>query len=119
MLSVANISRQFRVLLTALTLLCVVALNHREFTTYTPAPAAKTSHQLHKAAAKHQSTVKQKVTLEAPHAYLVLQLATFTEFLRVDFLPLVTPSLHLFRLPNPVTGFFQVFLSSVIQAQAP
>jgi hypothetical protein len=115
----ATISRHLRVMLTALTLLCVVALNHREVTTYTAAPEAKTAHQLHKTTAERQGTIKQKVSLEAPHAYLVLQLATFTDFLRVDFISPVTPVLNRFRLPRPVTGFFKVFLSAAIQANAP
>lgn len=119
MLPLANISRHFRVILTALTLLCVMALNHREVTTYVSAPAAGSSQQLHTATAERHGTVTQKVSLEAPHAYLVLQLATFTDFFRVTFHCPVTTLLHYCRLPEPVTGIFSIFFSTLIQAQAP
>jgi hypothetical protein len=119
MQQVANISRHLRVLLTALTLLCVVVLNHREVTTYTAAREAKTAHQFHKTTADRQDAVKQKVSLEAPHAYLVLQLAPITDFLRFDFKAPFSPVRHRLRLPNPVPGFFKTFLSAAIQANAP
>jgi hypothetical protein len=119
MQKVANIARHFRVMLTALTLLCVMVLNHREVTTYTAAPEAQTAHQLHKTAADRHGAVKQKVSLEAPHAYLVLQLATFTDFFTPDFSSPLIQALPLVRLPDPVSGFFKVFLSAAIQANAP
>jgi hypothetical protein len=106
-------------MLTAITLLCVVALNHREVTTYTAAPEANTAQQLTKTAAERHGVVKQKVTLEAPHAFLVLQLAACTDFLRVDLMSPVAPVLHRLGLPSPVTGFFKIFLSAAIQANAP
>jgi hypothetical protein len=115
----ANISRHLRVMLTAITLLCVVALNHREVTTYASAPETQKTHQLHKTAAERHGTVKQKVSLEAPHAYLVLQMAACTDFLQVAFISPLTPLLNRFGLPNPVTGFFKIFLSATIQANAP
>ena len=119
MLPLANISRHLRVLLTAITLLCVVALNHREVTTYASAPEARKTQQLHKTAAEGHDTVKQKVSLEAPHAYLVLQIAACTDFLPVAFTTPLRPLLNRFGLPNPVTGFFKIFLSAAIQANAP
>jgi hypothetical protein len=119
MQKMANISRHIRVILTALTLLCVVGLNHREVTTYTAIPETGTAQQVHKTAAARQGTIKQKVSLEAPHAFLVLQLATFPDFARIDFMAPVTPVLNRFRLPKPVSGFFKTFLSAAIQANAP
>lgn len=119
MLPTADISRHLRLMLTALTLLCVMALNHRELTTYTAAPEAKTTQQLHHTAADQHGTVKQKVSLEAPHAYLVLQLAACTDLVSFDFVSPVTQVLNRLRLPHPVTGFFKIFLSAVIQAKAP
>jgi hypothetical protein len=115
----ADISRHLRLILTALTLLCVMALNHREVTTFTAAPKAKTTQQLHNTAADQHGTIKQKVSLEAPHAYLALQLATCTDLLKLDFAAPATPVLNRLRLPHPVTGFFKIFLSAVIQAKAP
>jgi hypothetical protein len=106
-------------MLTAITLLCVVALNHREVTAYPAAPEAQTAQQLHKTAAERHGTLKQKVSLEAPHAHLVLELAAYPDFLRVDFVSPVTPVLNQYRLPNPVTGFFKIFLAAAIQANAP
>jgi len=119
MLPLANISRHLRLMLTALTLLCVMVLNHREVTTFAAAPKAQTSQQLHHTAAEQHGTIKQKVSLEAPHAFLVLQLAACTDFLRVDLMSPVAPVLHRLGLPSPVTGFFKIFLSAVIQAKAP
>jgi hypothetical protein len=115
----ANISRHLRLMLTAVTLLCVMALNHREVTTYACAPDAAASQQLHKSAAEHHGTVKEKVSLEAPHAYLQLQLAICTDFIRAVFRSPVTPLVNRLRLPNPATGFFKIFLSAAIQANAP
>ena len=119
MLPLANISRHLRLMLTALTLLCVMALNHREVTTYAAAPEAKPAQQLHKTAADQHGTIKQKVSLEAPHAYLILELAATADLLEVDLAAPATALLHRLRLPHPVTGFFSIFLSTVIQAQAP
>jgi hypothetical protein len=107
------------VLLTAITLLCVVALNHREVTTYASAPETQQTHQLRKTAAEHHDTVKQKVSLEAPHAYLVLQMATCTDFLQAAIIPPFRPLLNRLGLPNPAPGFFKIFLSAAIQANAP
>jgi hypothetical protein len=115
----ANISRHLRLMLTAITLLCVMALNHREVTTYACAPEASTSQQLHKSTAEHHGTVKQKVSLEATHAYLQLQLAICTDFSRATLLAPITPLLTRLRLPNPAPGFFKVFLFAAIQANAP
>lgn len=116
MLLTATISRHLRLMLTAITLLCVVALNHREVTTYVCAPEA---HQVHTAAAERHSTVKEKVSLEAPHAYLVLEMVAGNDFVPLAFIPPVAPLLHWFGRSNPVTGFFKIFLSGVIQAMAP
>ena len=115
----ANITRHLRLMLTAITLLCVMALNHRVVTTYASAPEASTSQQLQKSNAGQHATVKQKVSLEATHAYLQLQLAICTDFSGTAFSFPVTPLLSRLGLPNPVAGFFKIFLSAAIQANAP
>lgn len=119
MLPLAHISRHLRLMLTALTLLCVMALNHREVTTYAGAAKASSSQQVQKSASERHGTVKQKVSLEAPHAFLVLQLDACTNLLRVSFTPPARPELAPLSLAAPASGFFKTFLSAVIQAQAP
>lgn len=120
MLSLTHISRHLRLMLTALTLLCVMALNHREVTTYVGAAKAGTGQQVQKTATERHGTVKQKVSLEAPHAFLVLQLDACTHnLLRVAFPLPASPVLATLPLTAPVSGFFKTFLSALIQAQAP
>ncbi|MGV3502200.1 MAG: hypothetical protein ACO1O1_00720 [Adhaeribacter sp.] len=119
MLPLPNISRHIRVMLTALTLLCVMALNHREVTTYVAAANTKSGQQVQKTAAERHGTVKQKVSLEAPHAFLVLQLAACASLPRVEFTPPVTVEPAALPFSSPIRGFFKTFLSAAIQAQAP
>ncbi len=82
MANVRTISHPFRFLVTAVTLLCVLLLNHQEITTYRPAPVKLpgTNTQLHKSAQK-QAVVKQKVSFEATTSYLLMPLAQFTDWL--------------------------------------
>jgi len=114
-----NISKNLRLLLTAITLLLVVGLNNREVTTYV-APDAATTHQLNKSAAAEHGTVKQKVLLEGTASYLVLVLAALPNgFLHLDF-PRPLPAIMIFCRPGfIVTGFFKTFLSTAIQPNAP
>jgi hypothetical protein len=116
----AYIWKQLRVVITAITLLCVVSLNNREVTTFVQAPDNPTAQQVNKSAAtERHHIVKQKVSLEATPSYLVLQLANFTHFLRIVFQPPVFSVLVPFKPSLPVIRFFQIFLSAAIQPNAP
>jgi len=114
-----NISKNLRLLLTAITLLLVVGLNNREVTTYV-APDAATTHQLNKSATADHGTVKQKVLLEGTASYLILELAALpNDFLSVDF-PRPLPAVIIFYRPAFIAaGFFKTFLATAIQPNAP
>ena len=114
-----NISKNLRLLLTAVTLLLVMGLNNREVTTYV-APDAATAHQLNKSAAADHGTVKQKVLLEGTASYLILELAALPNgFLHLDF-PRPLPAVITFCRPGfTLAGFFKTFLLAAIQPNAP
>ena len=104
----------------AITLLCVIALNNREVTIFKSVPENQAAHQVNKsAAAERQTTVKQKVSLEATPSYVVLQIAAYTSFLHVVFeRPVFAAVIHQY-FARPATGFFKLFLVSSIQPNAP
>ncbi|WP_034256532.1 hypothetical protein [Adhaeribacter aquaticus] len=114
----ANISKNLRLLFTAITLLFVVGLNNREVTTYTKSEATS-GHQINKSAADTHGTLKQKVSLEATTSYIVLQLAFFTDFIYYHFTPPVNTFDSSYNLISTVTGFFSLLLATVIQPNAP
>ncbi|MDB5261775.1 MAG: hypothetical protein JWQ14_1056 [Adhaeribacter sp.] len=119
MLFPVKIVKHFRLVLTAITLLFVVGLNNREVTTFAPAPEAKTGQQINKSAADRNGTVKQKISFEATSSFVVLQLAVVPEFLQVSFIKPLFLHLSPTCLSGLVTGFFKIFLSTAIQANAP
>lgn len=120
MINPANITKQLQIALMAITLLCVIALNNREVTTFKPVPETQAAHQVNKSAAtEQQTTVKQKVSLEATPSYIVLQIAACHSLLPVVFQrPVFTAVIH-YYFTSPAAGFFKLFLVSSIQPNAP
>lgn len=115
-----HIFKQLRVVFTAITLLCVVALNNREVTTYTAAQTAP-AHQVDKSAAAQQhGTIKQKVSLEGTASYLILQLAALPGILpELDFPQPFAFIITFYQRAFSVAGFFKIFFSAAIQPNAP
>lgn len=104
----------------AITLLCVVALNNREVTTYTTAPEANTTQQVNASnAATRHGVVKQKVSLEATYSYVVLQLAACTNIVPLVFRKPVDYFTPAYPAIRPGVAFFKIFLSAAIQPNAP
>lgn len=75
MAGIRTIAQHIRVLLTAVTLLCVLLLNHREITTYRPAPVSSAAEPQLQSSEKEPAVVKQKISFEATAADLVLLIA--------------------------------------------
>ena len=119
MLLPVNIVRHLRLVLMAITLLFVVGLNNREVTTFAAAPEATAGQQVDQSAGERNGTVKQKVSFEATPSYVVLQLAAVPGFLNLNFAkPLLQPLTPTYP-SRIVAGFFKIFLSGAIQANAP
>ena len=120
MMRPADITKQLRIALMAITLLCVIALNNREVTTFRSVPETQAAHQVNKSApTERQTTVKQKVSLEATPSYVVLQIATYSSFLHVVFERSEFASVIHHYFARPAAGFFKLFLVSSIQPNAP
>ena len=115
----ANIAQHFKVVFLAITLLCVVSLNNREVNTYVPAAKSQTAEQVNKSAADRHGSFKQKVSFEATPSYVILQLATCPEVLRVVFATAIVPIMSAPAPAGTLYTFFSRFLASVIQPNAP
>ncbi|MDX5348922.1 MAG: hypothetical protein LPJ89_09320 [Hymenobacteraceae bacterium] len=116
---VSSIAKQFRLIFTSLTLLCALALNNRELTTYTLPVSLPVQEQAVQPKEQKQTEVKQKVTFEATSSYVVLHLEKFVSCLRVVFtkpLELLQP---LFSSADGITGFFRILSATQIMPNAP
>ena len=121
MADVRTIAQHIRVLLTAVTLLCVLLLNHQEITTYRPTPVPPAADSQLQTTDKEPAVVKQKISFEATAADLVLLVAPLAVWRHpVVYTPqLATTATTLFPPAGAVISFRQILFSCTIIPNAP
>ena len=116
----STILKQFRVVFTALTLLCALFLNYQEVSTFAAAkPAPTKNEQVNKTEKKPDFTLKQKISFEAVTSFILLPAplaAVLTDF-NFTFIPARTVAV----LPVIAAGlpYISRLLGTAIQPNAP
>lgn len=121
MRSAKDISKHFRLFLTAVTLLYALTINHKEIPAYVAAPDKAPVTALETTAAPDQDkkVLKQKVSFEAVTSFVLLDLAQPLSFFRVPFEAPADLPFTLLNIEYSGTQFFSVLFANTIQPNAP
>lgn len=121
MKSAKDISKHFRLFLTAVTLLYALTINHKEIPTYAASPEKNPVTAFDTTAAPEQDkqVLKQKVSFEAITSFVLLNLAQPLAFFRVPFEAPADLPFSLLKTDFSSPHFFCVLFANTIQPNAP